>query len=326
MPESMPELARYLPAEHVGDVTSIAPLGMGASGASVYAITTSRGELVLRIHNSAAVHGARWEQQLLVLERAAAAGAAPPILHIDHDARAVVSVRVAGVPLAAALAASLPLPTGAPTLPEPAQREAIFRGVVATLRTVHALDPSGLDPADPLAFARRQFAAQRGRPHFPAWANALEPIFADLEATLARDPRRVVSHNDLNPGNILWDGARAWLVDWEVAALTHPYYDLATFAMFLRLDDDTAGALLAAQQESAVDDAARATFAALRRVAALLCGLTFISLLPDDHLGELDEEPRSLADFYAELRSGRIHLGDPRGRAAFALSLLRAGL
>jgi aminoglycoside phosphotransferase (APT) family kinase protein len=55
----------------------------------------------------------------------------------------------------------------------------------------------------------------------------------EISVTLARDPRRVVSHNDVNPGNILWDGAHAWLVDWEVTGLGHPYYDLATLALFL---------------------------------------------------------------------------------------------
>jgi Ser/Thr protein kinase RdoA (MazF antagonist) len=144
-----------------------------------------------------------------------------------------------------------------------------------------------------------------------------------MEMTLARDPRRAVSHNDLNPGNVLWDGTHAWLVDWEVAGLGHPFYDLAVMAMFLLLEDDLALALLAQQERRAIDDDARATFAALRPLAALLCGLTFASLLPD--LSALPGSPPTLAQFYAELRAGKLSLQDPRGAGAFAAALLRHG-
>jgi aminoglycoside phosphotransferase (APT) family kinase protein len=291
----------------VGPVTAIRPITMGLSGAAVYAVTSERGELVLRVQPERG----DWAHQLRLLRRVAEAGVAPPIVHVDEEARAIVSVRIAGVPLAAGLA-------------DPAQRGAVVASVVAQLRALHALDGTGVTPADPVGFARAQFAAQRPRPGFPTWAQGLEPHFASVEATLARDPRRVVSHNDMNPGNILWDGARAWFVDWEVAGKNHPFYDLAAFALFLRLDDAAAHGLLLAQEQRPIDDDARATFAELRRLAALLCGLAFLSLVPD--LAVSPEDAPTLASFYADLRAGKLALHDPRGRAAFGVALLGAGL
>jgi aminoglycoside phosphotransferase (APT) family kinase protein len=303
-------IAHLLPEEHVGSVTAVRPISMGLSGAGVYAVTTTRGELVLRV-NADRGDASHFAHQLRVLRRAAEHGVAPPIVHIDEPARAIVSAAVAGVPLAAALA-------------DPMQRGAAIAGVIEQLRALHALDATGVEARDPLVFARDQLATQRARPGFPAWAAALDPIFDAVEVTLARDPRRVVSHNDLNPGNVLWDGARAWLVDWEVAGLSHPFYDLAALAMFLQLEDTAAHALLAQQERRPIDDADRATFAALRRLVALLCGLVFASLVSD--LAVLPTSAPTLAAFYADLRAGRIDLQDPRGRGAFALALLQVGV
>ena len=293
-----------LPEDAVGKVTAVQPISTGLSGAGVWAVSSTRGELILRVQ--AAETG--WTQHLRVLRRAAEAGVAPELVHVDEEARAVVSRRVAGPPLAAALM-------------DPGQRGAAIASLVGQLRTLHALDPTGVDERDPVAYARAQLAAQRGRPGFPAWAADLEPVFAATEATLAGDPRRVVSHNDVNPGNVVWDGTRAWLVDWEVAGLNHPFYDLATLAMFIQLDDPVAHALLA-QQEAPIDAAAGATFAALRRIAALLCGLTFLGMVPD--LSLVPEPAPTLSAFYADLRAGKLALQGPEGRAAFAAALLRA--
>jgi aminoglycoside phosphotransferase (APT) family kinase protein len=303
-------IAHLLPEEYVGSVAAVQPITMGLSGAGVYAVTSTRGELVLRVspQNDGASH---WTQQLRVLRRAAERGVAPAIVYVDEEARAIVSMRVMGVPLFAALA-------------DPGQRGAAIASVVAQLRALHAIDAAGVDERDPLAYARAEYARQRARPGLPSWAGGLDAIFDAIGGTLTRDSRRVVSHNDMNPGNVLWDGERAWLVDWEVAGLTHPFYDLAVLAMFLQLDEPAAYGLLAQQQQRPVDDGARATFAALRQLAALLCGLVFASLVPD--LAVLPASAPTLAAFYAELRAGTIGLQDPRARGAFALALLRLGI
>jgi aminoglycoside phosphotransferase (APT) family kinase protein len=303
------QLSHLLPEAHVGRVLAIQPISMGLSGAGVYAVSSTSGELVLRVQPER-TDPTLWTQQLHVLRQAAERGVAPPILHVDEAARAVVSRRVAGVPLPAALG-------------DPAQRGPAIASIVAQLRTLHELDGTGLAPRDPLAFARAQLASQRTRPGFPAWAGELDAIFAAAGEALAHDPRRVVSHNDVNPGNVLWDGTRAWLVDWEVCGLTHPFYDLAVLAVFLSFDDTTAHGLLAMQEQRPIDEVERATFATLRRLAALLCGLTFLSLLPD--LATLPAAAPTLAEFYAQLRAGTLDLQAPSGQAAFALALLRVG-
>jgi aminoglycoside phosphotransferase (APT) family kinase protein len=301
-------IAHLLPEEHVGTVTAIAPISTGASGAAVYAVTTTRGEFVLRVSGDR--FDAHWPQQLRIMRRAAERGIAPAIVHVDEAARAIVSVRVQGLPFAAALM-------------NPASRDAAIASIVAQLRALHALDTAGVQERDPIAFAREQYATQRVRPGFPVWAAALDSVFDGIEVTLAHDRQRVASHNDINPGNVLWDGTRVWLVDWEVAGLAHPFYDLATLALFIRLEDEVAFGLLAMQEQRAIGEEERATFVALRRLAALLCGLVFASMVED--LSVLPEGAPTLLEFYGELRAGRLDLQAARGRGAFAAALLREG-
>ena len=303
-------LLHLLPEPAVGAVERIEPIRAGLSGAGVYAVTASRGQFVLRVQPRQ-LDEANFAQQLLILRRASAAAVAPAVVHVDEDARAVVSVRIAGVPLAAALA-------------DPAMRGAVLASVVDGLRALHALDVSGVVARDPVPFARAAWEACRHRPGFPAWASSLAPTLDELASVLERDQRRVVSHNDINPGNFLWDGTRAWLVDWEVAGLGHPYYDLAALALFLRLDDDAIFALAARHDGTLLDQSSRATFHALRRLVGLVSGLTFLGLVED--LGTLiattPADAPTLGDCYRALREGQLDVQSPRWHAMMGLALL----
>ena len=56
--------------------------------------------------------------------------------------------------------------------------------------------------------------------------------------------RRAPAHNDVNPGNILWQRGRPWLIDWEFAGMNDPAFDLATAKLELRLSERAFAALL----------------------------------------------------------------------------------
>ena len=306
-------LAALLPEERVGTVDGIEPITVGLSGAAVYAVAASRGAFVLRVQPGA--DAATFAHRLLVLRRAAEVGVTPAVVHVDEPARATVTVRVQGPPLPAALS-------------DPAQRERALGSLVDGLRAVHALDPSGVDDSDPLGHTRAAWQQQHARAGFPSWAQSLPATFDAIADVLASDGRRAVNHNDVNPMNVIWDGTKAWLLDWDVAGIGHPHYDLATVAMFLRLDDAVAFALAARHDGAALDDRQRATFRALRQLVALLCGLTFLSL--SDDLGartapSLQDAP-SLLECYGAMRAGKLDLSGAHGRTSFGLALLAEGL
>ena len=305
-------MLRVIPSSLIGEVSAIAPIRLGLSGAAVYAVTSERGEYILRLKGDSALLDEFWTQHIRVLRRAAERGVAPPLVHVDEDARAVISVRVAGGPLPAALA-------------DPSQRERAIADVVAQIRALHEIDPTGIDERDGVRFARGVWEQQRRRPGFPPWAADLSSAFDHIAAVLARDPRRVVSHNDVNPGNVLWDGTRAWLVDWEVAGLWHPYYDLAAFVTFLAMDAERGYSLLALQEGSPVDAGARETFTAMRQLVALAVGTLFLSMVPDLSLfsAPTRADAPTQAECAAARRRGELDLQTTAGRAQFGLAFLR---
>ncbi|PYP76233.1 MAG: hypothetical protein DMD35_19125 [Gemmatimonadetes bacterium] len=201
------DLARLLPVDRFGDVRSVKSFPHGLSGAAVYDVATDAGDFVVRVLG--ATDDDLWHRQITMLRLVADAAIAPPLAWVDEGARTVVSVKIAG-----------PLPTA---LVDPAARPRAIASVVETLARLHRLPSAGVSPADPTSMARGLWLRQSVKPGFPAWAlPAAEQI--DRAATmLDDDPRRVPSHNDMNPTNVLWDGTRVWLVDWDASGLTHPY-------------------------------------------------------------------------------------------------------
>ena len=58
--------------------------------------------------------------------------------------------------------------------------------------------------------------------------------------------RPVLCHNDLLPANLIDDGRRLWLVDWEYAGAGHPLFDLANASANAAFSDDQDRSLLEA--------------------------------------------------------------------------------
>jgi aminoglycoside phosphotransferase (APT) family kinase protein len=233
---------------------------------------------------------------------------------VDEGERAAVSPKITGT-LPAALA-------------DPAVRPRAIASVVEVLANLHRRPAAGFAPADPIAEARALWHEQSVKPGFPAWALPAVRLIDHAGVLLDADPRRVPSHNDMNPTNVLWDGTRAWLVDWDASGLTHPYYDLAVLSMFLRFDDALALDLLARQENARISPAEADTFRALRRLGGILCGTMFfrlagpLSAVVPQHL---DETP-TLLQFYARLRTGELALRSPFGQAMFGAAMLKEAI
>jgi len=305
-------LVTYLPPERFGPIISARTFPHGLSGAAVHDVTTERGDYVVRI--AADADAARWRRELAILRLVSDAGIAPPLVWVDETTLTTVSAKIAGQFTAA--------------LADPSARPRAMASLVATLARLHRLPTDGIDVADPIREARRLWRDESGKPGFPAWASPASGQVDRCDRLLVADDRRVVSHNDMNPTNVLWDGERVWLVDWTAAGLTHPYYDLAVTAMFLRLDAVIALDLLARQEGTALTPTQAETFDALRRVAGVMCGTMFLRLAGDfstlvpEHI---DDVP-TLAQFYARLSRGEVDLRSAAGQATLGAALLHEAI
>jgi len=303
------DIALLLPADRFGNVLAVKSFPHGLSGAAVYDVTTDSGEFVVRVLADA--DRTEWQRHIALLRLVAAADVAPHLAWVDEGEGATVTPKISGT-LPAALA-------------DPATRPLAIASVVEVLARLHRLPAAGFAPADPVAAARELWREQSAKPGFPTWASPAVRLIDHAAVMLDADPRRVPSHNDMNPTNVLWDGARAWLVDWDASGLTHPYYDLAVLSMFLRFDDAVALDLLSRQEGTRISAEQADTFRALRRLGGTLCGTMFFRLageLASVVPKRLDETP-TLLQFYARLRTGELALRSPFGQAMFGAAMLK---
>jgi Ser/Thr protein kinase RdoA (MazF antagonist) len=139
---------------------------------------------------------------------------------------------------------------------------------------------------------------------------------------------RVSSHNDPNPQNVLFDGERLWLVDWETAYRNDPLVDVAVLAQNLAPTPETEDALLAAWLGHAPDRVLRARLILMRALvrfyyAGLVLGLAAAAprAAPDTDL-----TPLTQAELGAAVAQGRLKLGTPEAMHALGKMFLAAFL
>jgi len=284
---------------------TITKIAAGMSGAGVYKVEADGAAFVLKVSDAPIDAPLR--------EAVARAGVAPRVVHIDPARNAVVTELVVDRSFPAVAAS-------------PETRARAIAEVGAVLRRLHAVPiPAGAVPADPRALLGRLLASL---------ADALVPSFVrDAAARALAEPAPpaeraiVLSHNDVNPSNLVWDGERVLLLDWDTAAPNDPMYDVATIAVFLRLDDAGACALLEAY-DGAAPPAPPAAFVYWRRLVAALCGSAFLHVARQmGHPGRADATLAStldLAGLYAQMRSGAVAIATAEGRWLFGLALIKA--
>jgi len=290
---------------------TVSRISRGLSGAGVYRVEANGQRYVLKI--SAETDPLEtWRSRLAFQQLAADAGVAARVVHHDEARRAVVSEYVADRGFSAFFS-------------NPKTREAALQKLGQLIARVHALPlPAGAAWKDP----RESFT--------PVWASLGDfalPTFAReaIDRVLAEEPpprerALVLSHNDPNPSNIVFDGERLLLLDWDSAGPSDPFFDLAALAMFLRMDDATTSVLIAAHDGTG-PTAVPVYFKYARRLLAAVCGIMAFQIARRmGHAGgEVSAESApTLADVYGGIGAGTLSMGSPQGLWAFALGLVRA--
>ncbi len=307
------ELLDCLPVELRAPGTTIAPIAAGLSGAGVFRVDAADEAYVLKV-SSADEPVAAWRTKLQIRRLTADAGVTPRVVHADEQRRAIVTPFVTDRSFARLWF-------------DPRTRADALALLGRTLRRVHDVPlPPGAPATDPHATLATLWSG--------ALAGFAVPDFAGETArrTLAEEPPTsdrvpVLSHNDVNPTNLIYDGERLLLLDWEVAGANDPLYDLASIAVFLRMDDDTCRALMEAHDRAPVP-ALPERFTYLRRLVGVLCGTLFLHLARlSGHAGAtagdtLDATP-SLIDVYQRMQTGALSVALADGKWAFGLALIK---
>ena len=246
---------------------------------------------------------------------AAQAGLAPTLRYADAESGVAIMDLVEARPLGA-------YPGGGP---------ALIVELAQAIRTLHAATPVP-ELVDDIAGMGRLVDQQRssGLLH-PAATDELFERYSGLAALYRTAPGdRVSSHNDLNPGNMVFDGRRLWLIDWEAAFLADRFVDLATVANWFGLDARGESLLLHTYFGGAPSPEHRARLTVMRTVNHVFVGTIFLNTAAAERPGVLPSDRTlagpSLAELQAGLRTGRFGFAAWEDRVAYGKARLAQAL
>ena len=309
-------LEDYLPPDLGGPITTITRIAAGLSGAGVYRVEAAGQSFVLKIAPESE-SAADWHRALHIQRLAADAGLAPRIVHVDEPRRAILTAFVADRSFMVFYR-------------DPRTHEAALTQLGGIVRRIHALPL----PADAQWRDHREFLAQvwsglQGDFALPDFVvDAVKRVLVEDSSTGER--ALVLSHNDLNPSNLVYDGEAILVLDWAIAGPMDAFYDLAVLAVFLRMDEGTCLRLLSAYDgRPCVEITER--FTTTRRLVAAFAGTMQLHLARQlKHAGatgaETLDSTLSLGEFYPRMLAGELKLGTAEGQWAFGLALLKASL
>jgi len=134
------------------------------------------------------------------------------------------------------------------------------------------------------------------------------------------DPENLVSsHNDIKPDNIIFDGKKPWLVDWEAARLNDRYLDLAACANFVVKNEQDEADFLERYFGERANQYQQARFYLMSNIIHLFCFSLCTMLVAEGKLVNIHADHPGFADFHDGLWRGEINLGGNNNKLQYAL-------
>jgi Phosphotransferase enzyme family len=202
--------------------------------------------------------------------------------------------------------------------------------IPTALRTLHALPPFSRvanDRNTSCMFLMNKGAAVDGFIQRFQAANILpegesEELF-DRYAQVAavyphHDADMVSSHNDLfKPDNILFDGHRVWLVDWEAAFLNDRYADLAVVANLVVTNNVEESVYLQEYFGEPPDQYQLARFFLAQQVAHMFYAMVYLLLGSSGKPIDWSETVPEFRDFHRRIWAGEVNLADQQMKIVY---------
>lgn len=213
-----------------------------------------------------------------------------------------------------------------PVKPFP-RKDAVTR-VAAALRALHVLPlfagrPEGINTT--CTYLMNQGPAVDG--FFQAFRKKEILPQAECEELLARHaqiaaaykqhgPDLASSHNDLfKPDNILFDGERAWLIDWEAAFSNDRYADLAAAANLVAGSDDDEQAFLREYFGKEPSEYQQARFFLMQQLVHMFYGTVFLLQGSAGKPIDFSRPVPSFREFHQAMWAGEADLADIPAKA-----------
>ena len=284
-------------------VTSLEKV-IGGVSALTYRIEMAGRPYLLRLDVS---RGLRFDSRrgYECMQIAAEAGIAPPLRHANPDTAIAIMDFVVQRPLAQ------------------------YRGGVSALaRDVGSLiarlqkTPTFPELGEYPVLIERMLNYARGSARFVS--GLLDPHAEGLqrirEAYAWDNTTLVSSHNDPNPRNILFDGERLWLVDWETSCRNDPLTDVAIATHEIAATPQLEDVLLQAWLGSVPDDYLRARLFLMQQLTRLYYGCIMLGAIASRPAGQPIQNltAPTPAEFRLAVEKGELKPGSPE--TAFILA------
>ncbi|HLJ49231.1 MAG TPA: phosphotransferase [Bryobacteraceae bacterium] len=241
------------------------------------------------------------------MQAAAEAGLAPRVRYASAEDRISITDFVKTVPFSATDA---------------------LRRVPATLRTLHALPPFPvapfnttctflLNPGPVLQGFLQKFRAANILPE-----HDLQELLDQYERVAAAlsslDPDLAPSHNDLfKPDNMLFDGNRLWLVDWEAAFQNDRYAELAVVANMLATTEADEQIYLEEYFGAPPTSYQKARFDVMKQLAHLFYAMAFLGLGSAAEPIDWSEPLPAYGDFQRRFWAREVDLADSHSKTVY---------
>ncbi|HTO71359.1 MAG TPA: phosphotransferase [Myxococcota bacterium] len=300
VPEAQRALARAALAGAFGRAPDgpLVPVLGGASGALAYRVEVGGRAYLLRLEPPR--NALRNPHHYACLRAAAEAGVAPRVHWVDAEQGAAVMDFVAQRPLQG----------------HPGGAAGLAGAMGALLRRLQGSPPFPAFGGGHLELIARMLdAVHRSALFAPGLLEPHREGFARIRAAYAwHESALVSSHNDPNPRNVLFDGERLWLVDWETAYRNDPLTDVAIATLELAGTPELRDALVRAWLGRAADRALLARLELMRALARLYYAGTILARFaaaPLRAAPDADLKALSPAELGAAVASGRLAVGSP---------------
>jgi aminoglycoside phosphotransferase (APT) family kinase protein len=299
IPPDRRETARIALAAAFGaaSMTALRPVGGGASGALIYRLDVGGRSYLLRMETRRGAF--RNPHQYTSMQTAADAGVAPPLLYADADAGVAIMDFVESRPLHDYPGGPAALARDLGRLVARLQATPVFPAFVDYMESLDRM----------LVYVRRStvFAPGLLDPHCEGFERIRQAYPWDAAAFVS-------SHNDPNPRNVIFDGDRLWLVDWETSYRNDPLTDVAILVDNLAATPEQQDLLLQAWLGRPPDRALRARLVLMRQLTRLYyaaLGFSFFASIPRNTPPDADLTAPTPDEFRSAIATGRLQPTGP---------------
>ena len=204
--------------------------------------------------------------------------------------------------------------------------EALAR-MPATIRTLHALPafPRTVNYLQAMDGFISRFQTAKTLPKSET-ADAFD-LYAQARDVYPRNEADMTaSHNDLKPENVLFDGEKVWLVDWEAGFLNDRYLDLSVVGNFVVTNEAEEKIFLRGYFEGEPTEYQLARFYLMRQILHMSYAAVFLAFGAAGKPADASAKVRDYRDFHDRVWAGEITLDGGEAKIEYARVHLKQAL